>query len=80
LREASLLGADLAEAYLRKTDLSRANLSGADLSFANLEGAKLEGALYSIETIWPIGFDSKEAGAILVDYKGNPIENSDEEE
>jgi uncharacterized protein YjbI with pentapeptide repeats len=55
-------GADLSGA-----DLSGADLSGADLSGADLSGADLSGAKYTMETIWPAGFDPARAGATLVE-------------
>jgi hypothetical protein len=79
LTDANLTGANLRGAIMNEADLSGADLSGADLSFAsligaNLDGASLIGTKYDSATKWPVNFDPKAAGAILVDDRGNPIE------
>jgi uncharacterized protein YjbI with pentapeptide repeats len=72
-----LKGAILNGAILREAILSAANLSGTDLSSADLTDVIMEGTEYTTETIWPEDFDPKEAGTILVDNNGNPIEISE---
>ena len=57
---ANLRGANLGGAYL-----GGANLEGANLEGANLRGAYLGGASYSQLTLWPAGFDTEAAGAVL---------------
>jgi uncharacterized protein YjbI with pentapeptide repeats len=58
LSQANLSGADLSQASLIGTLLSGADLSGTDLS-----GTDLSEARYDTFTVWPEGFDPKEAGA-----------------
>lgn len=70
LSKADLIGANLCKANLSGTNLSEARLifsylMGANLSRANLSNADLREAKYDQKTIWPDGFDPKEAGAIL---------------
>ena len=62
-----LSGADLWEADLSGANLSYANLAEVNLEGANLNGATLKGAKYTIDTIWPEGFDPEKYGAILVE-------------
>jgi uncharacterized protein YjbI with pentapeptide repeats len=64
---ADLRGANLQDARFDGADLRRANLEGArfdgaDLRRANLEGARFDGARADENTIWPEGFDRREAG------------------
>jgi uncharacterized protein YjbI with pentapeptide repeats len=80
LRGARLIGADLSGAKMSEIDLRGAVLYGAILSAADLSAADLSRAKYSADTDWPDGFKPKEAGAILVEEEGDPIEDSDEEE
>jgi uncharacterized protein YjbI with pentapeptide repeats len=64
---ADLLGANLTEANLTEAFLRRANLSRANLSGANLTEAALYVVRYNNKTIWPDGYDPKQAGAINED-------------
>lgn len=76
LYKANLQAANLQWAFLEWANLKKANLSNADLRFAflswanlkgaNLTNANLEEALYNDETIFPDGFDPKEAGMVYV--------------
>jgi uncharacterized protein YjbI with pentapeptide repeats len=72
LRGADLAGADLARTTLDKADLNWAVLNGANLEGSDLrealigKGTHLSGANYSISTYWPVGFDPKKAGAVLI--------------
>jgi uncharacterized protein YjbI with pentapeptide repeats len=68
LGEADLCGLDLRKANFRGADLHGVDLSGADLRgadvwYADLTGAILDGARFSNMTLWPYGFNPKEAGA-----------------
>ena len=65
LSGAALSYADLSGADLGSANLSDADLIGAELSHANLDEANLEDAIYDEDTVWPEGFDPKEAGAWL---------------
>ena len=69
--------ANLTNANLRNADFSGVNLEFANLTGADLKGTDLReikynsqtdwtGAIYSVHTQWPEGFDPKAAGAILV--------------
>jgi uncharacterized protein YjbI with pentapeptide repeats len=78
LRDANLEGANLKGAHLFGVNLARANLTeaslfDADLSEANLSGTILKHARYNANTIWPVGFDPKAHGAVLV-HKDNTVE------
>lgn len=80
LENADLCKANLKGADLSKTNLVNANLSEADLRDANLMGADLSevdlsGAKFSDGTIWPHDFNPREAGAILIDDNGEPVED-----
>ena len=66
LQATTLIGANLMDAYLVGTHLEEADLRGANLEGADLLGAYLGGATYDKNTVWPDGFNPKEAGAILV--------------
>jgi hypothetical protein len=75
LREATFSAVDLRHADLRDTDLRHANFGrasvsggfkGCNLLGAQLVGADLRGSTWSIETIWPEGFDPDVAGAVQV--------------
>ena len=80
LFNADLSGADLSGASLRGALLKEANLTQAYLKAADLNLADLSGAIYSIRTIWPDGFDPIAAGAILVEDDTDSIVETDEEE
>jgi len=67
---------NLAEANLRDANFSRVNLQEANLTGADLRGTDLSeikhnshtkwtGAIYSVHTKWPEGFDPRAAGAVL---------------
>jgi len=69
---------NLAEANLRDANFSRVNLQEANLTGADLRGTDLSeikhnshtkwtGAIYSVHTQWPEGFDPQAAGALLVE-------------
>jgi uncharacterized protein YjbI with pentapeptide repeats len=66
----NLEGANLQSAHLKETRFSNANLKKARLVDAILEHARglesteLEGAIASIKTKWPDGFDWVAAGVI----------------
>ena len=64
LSASNLSLADLTGANLFRADLTEANLCGADLTDANLIGADLRGAEYDAQTIFPMGFDPVQAGAL----------------
>lgn len=64
LRGADLGGADLRYANLRGADLGGAYLRYANLGGANLRGANLRGAFYTASTVFPVGFDPKNAGMV----------------
>jgi uncharacterized protein YjbI with pentapeptide repeats len=55
------------------SDVNRADLRGADLRGANLRGAnnfstaKLQGAKYDKSTLWPLGFDYENSGAVMAE-------------
>ena len=66
LTDANLTDANLTGAYLTDAYLTGANLTGANLTGANLTDAYLTGARYSQLTLWPTGFDSVAAGAVLL--------------
>jgi len=57
LHGADLQGAHLSGSDLSGTDLRGADLRGADLVGADLSNADLRAAVYSRETMFPIGFD-----------------------
>ncbi len=58
---------DLTEADLTEANLRKADLRGANLLRASLADAVLLGARYDASTTWPVGFDPKAHGAILVE-------------
>lgn len=60
---ADLRAVNLVDANLSFADLYKANLIGAQLANANLSDADLRWAIYDRDTVWPSGFDPKEAGA-----------------
>jgi uncharacterized protein YjbI with pentapeptide repeats len=67
LTGADLRGADLAVAQLQDSNLQGArlqgaNLRGAKLTGAVLDGAQLDGAVANAETVWPEGFEPRNAG------------------
>jgi uncharacterized protein YjbI with pentapeptide repeats len=71
LQDADLRGADLTFAQLQDSSLQGARLQGASLRGANLtgaalDGAQLDGAFANIETVWPDGFEPRNAGVIIV--------------
>jgi uncharacterized protein YjbI with pentapeptide repeats len=79
LSQAQLKRVDLRWAHMERATLSQARLEGADLRGAQLKGATLYqahlvGAKYNIRstrqypspTVWPDGFDSPKARAVLV--------------
>lgn len=70
------VGSNLTEANLENSDFSKVRLYNAILNRANLRGTDLReikynlhtnwtGAIYSVHTKWPEGFDPQAAGAIL---------------
>lgn len=64
-------GANLGQATVTDTRFEASsfrgcNLDGTDLSNADLAGTFLEGALYTLETHWPAGFDPLTSGAVLI--------------
>ena len=70
--------ADLTNADLRDANFSRVNLHYANLTNSDLRGTDLReikynsntdwtGAIYSVHTQWPEGFDPQAAGAVLVE-------------
>lgn len=61
LSDADLRGATLDGAYMRWTDLR-----GADLREATLNEVDLRMALYDTDTVWPIGLEPDDTGAMLV--------------
>jgi hypothetical protein len=74
----TLVGTNLTDANLRDANFSRVNLDYANLTGADLKGTNLReikynsqtdwtGAIYSVHTQWPEGFDPVAKGAILVD-------------
>jgi hypothetical protein len=63
LRGAHLTGAKLQGARLRDANLEGALLQSADLSAAKLRNANLTGAIYNADTVWPLEFDPRAAGA-----------------
>lgn len=67
LRGAILTKANLWGSNLTAVDMREAVLRGASFDGAGLLGVDLRGAKYDSETIWPINFDPRAAGAILVD-------------
>ena len=72
LQGANLEGADLYRAQPEGAKLQGANLHDAVLKGANLKGAildgvGLEGAWCDADTVWPDGFDWRDAGVVLVD-------------
>jgi uncharacterized protein YjbI with pentapeptide repeats len=75
--EANLAGSNLTNPKLIGTNFQKADLEGANLSKANIENANFEGVSYAENTIWPINFNPKKAGAILtaILYEGNLIRN-----
>ncbi len=77
LASADLSGAKLNHADLRTADLRGANLWAVSLTKADLSEAFLILAKYNSLTKWPDGFDPRAAGAILVDAKGNPIDQDE---
>jgi uncharacterized protein YjbI with pentapeptide repeats len=70
LTAATLLRTELQEADLRCAILARANLCGADLRGSHLDGANLHGTRYDIRTQWPVSFEPRAHGAILVPAGG----------
>ncbi|MGW1327829.1 pentapeptide repeat-containing protein [Streptomyces antibioticus] len=64
LREANLRKADARGAVLQRADLRLTDLRGTDLSTADLAEARLTGALASVRTRWPEGFDPTAAGVV----------------
>ncbi|MEW2624989.1 pentapeptide repeat-containing protein [Streptomyces sp. NPDC048106] len=85
LRDADFSRADLREANLHKArahdavftgaDLRMADLRGCDLGGADLSRAKLEGALASVLTVWPTGFDAESAGVLITPDPGAEPDN-----
>lgn len=72
LRDADLRGARLDGARLRGADLRGADLREASLRDVDLWGVQLEGALLlharaSVGTHWPMGFDPRREGVVLVE-------------
>ena len=72
------VGSNLTEANLENANFSKVRLNNARLNRANLKGADLReiqynsntdwtGAIYSVHTQWPEGFDPQAAGAVLVE-------------
>ncbi len=70
------VGSNLTEANLENSNFSKVRLFNARLNRANLKGADLReiqynsntdwtGAIYSVHTQWPEGFDPQAAGAVL---------------
>lgn len=58
LQEANLTGADLREADFGRDNLDGStDLQGANLTSCLIDGANFVGAIYSKETIFPVGFD-----------------------
>lgn len=83
LVNANLKRANLVRAYLIYADLKGANLEAAKLINANLREANLTGtnlklARYNNETIWPVGFDYQNSGAIgpYVNLEGADLEKA----
>ena len=76
LRHADLHSANLVNADLQRADLRWSNLRGADLSSIHdygddsaevrFKGTLFLRATYDDTTIWPTGFDPREAGAVCV--------------
>jgi hypothetical protein len=62
LAGANLRGANLYRANLLGANLASSDLRDADLREAGLAGATFDGAHYSKDTLWPIGFDVKRHG------------------
>jgi hypothetical protein len=65
LHEANLYGADLENAGLHDANLRDADLRDADLHGADLRDADLHGARADAATVWPRGFDWRQAGAVV---------------
>jgi Pentapeptide repeats (8 copies) len=66
LRDAHLDGASLVGAEMTGTQLRGAHLEAASLlTVTDLDQAQLEGALADDETVWPEGFNPREAGVIF---------------
>lgn len=59
-----LTGTNLNEADLSEADMEWGILRGANLRGANLSGTNLSMTRYNDITIWPIGFNPEEAGAV----------------
>ena len=82
-RAANLTGANLRDANFSGVNLEFANLTGADLRGTNLRQIQYNantdwtGAIYSVHTQWPEGFDPQAAGARLESQV--PEENPDGE-
>jgi uncharacterized protein YjbI with pentapeptide repeats len=71
--KANLTGANLRDANFSGVNLEFATLTGADLRGTDLSEikhnshTKWTGAIYSVHTQWPEGFDPQAAGALLVE-------------
>lgn len=61
LTNANFLDADVCHADFENADLSNANMECARIGSASFKNAK-----YSSKTQWPMGFDPREVGAVLV--------------
>jgi pentapeptide repeat protein len=64
LRATDLTGADLTGAYLDGARLDLADLRGADFSHTDLASATFRGAVANDTTVWPAGFDPRQAGVL----------------
>ena len=65
--KAKLTGANFRGANLQGTEFHGADLRGADFTDADLLAVELKGAIYSVDTIWPMNFDPGRFGAKLVE-------------
>jgi uncharacterized protein YjbI with pentapeptide repeats len=62
----TLLGRWTETDVLLNGGLRGSNLEGANLAGKDLHGANLRGAHYDPTTRWPVGFDPRPRGAVLV--------------
>jgi uncharacterized protein YjbI with pentapeptide repeats len=65
LRGAKLTLVQLQDSHLQDARLQGASLRGANLTGAELNGAQLDGAFANAETVWPDGFEPRNAGVLL---------------